>query len=147
MPGGALLFSGRRQPSCDGMSRMMREYHVRFCEGLGVKFPGPTRHKQTLRPCRRYVCFTPDSRHSSPTSAFLPIASALPPAPDVEGTLGDGLKLTQSRPAGDEVCGRQAYRNSRFCAPPDSGTLSLRDQVAGFFDCDLWQINADRAIL
>ncbi len=28
MPGGALLFSGRRQPSCDGMSRMMREYHV-----------------------------------------------------------------------------------------------------------------------
>ena len=25
----------------------MREYHVRFCEGLGVKFPGPTRHKQT----------------------------------------------------------------------------------------------------
>ncbi len=46
MPGGALLFNGRRQPSCDGMSRMMREYHVRFCEGLGVKFPGPTRHKQ-----------------------------------------------------------------------------------------------------
>ncbi len=41
------LFSGRRQPSCDGMSRMMREYHVRFCEGLGVKFPGPTRHKPT----------------------------------------------------------------------------------------------------
>jgi hypothetical protein len=25
---------------------MMREYHVRFCEGLGVKFPGPTRQKQ-----------------------------------------------------------------------------------------------------
>ena len=21
----------------------MREYHVRICEGLGVKFPGPTR--------------------------------------------------------------------------------------------------------
>ncbi len=44
LPGGALLFSGGRQPSCDGMSRMMREYHVRFCEGLGAKFPGPTRH-------------------------------------------------------------------------------------------------------
>ncbi len=29
-----------------GYSRMMREYHVRFCEGLGVKFPGPTRHKR-----------------------------------------------------------------------------------------------------
>jgi hypothetical protein len=23
---------------------MMREYQVRICEGLGVKFPGPTRH-------------------------------------------------------------------------------------------------------
>ncbi len=25
------------------MSPMMREYHVRICEGPGVKFPGPTR--------------------------------------------------------------------------------------------------------
>jgi len=23
----------------------MREYHVRICEGLGVKFPGSTRHE------------------------------------------------------------------------------------------------------
>ena len=37
------IFNGRRQPSCDGTSRMMREHHVRFCEGLGVKFPGSTR--------------------------------------------------------------------------------------------------------
>jgi hypothetical protein len=42
-PGGALLFNGRRQPSRDGTSRMMREYQVRICEGLGVQFPGPTR--------------------------------------------------------------------------------------------------------
>ncbi len=42
------MFSGRRLPSCDGMSRMMREYHVRFCEGLGVKFPGPTRQLETF---------------------------------------------------------------------------------------------------
>ncbi|MCP4244037.1 MAG: recombinase family protein, partial [bacterium] len=27
------------------MSRMMREYHVRICERLGVKFPGPTRRR------------------------------------------------------------------------------------------------------
>src|SRR5215204_7377099 len=38
------MFNGRRQPSCDGTSRMTRECQVRFCEGLGVKFPGPTRH-------------------------------------------------------------------------------------------------------
>jgi plastocyanin len=27
-----------------GTSRMNREVQVRFCERLGVKFPGPTRH-------------------------------------------------------------------------------------------------------
>ena len=36
-------FAGRRQPSLSGTSRMRREFHVRICEGLGVKFPGPTR--------------------------------------------------------------------------------------------------------
>jgi hypothetical protein len=30
----------------------MREYHVRICEGLGVKFPGSTRQLQTLQPWR-----------------------------------------------------------------------------------------------
>ena len=39
------MFNGRRQPSCGGTSRMMREYQVRICERLGVKFPGPTRPK------------------------------------------------------------------------------------------------------
>jgi hypothetical protein len=37
------MFKGRRQPSCDGTSRMTRECQVRICERLGVKFPGPTR--------------------------------------------------------------------------------------------------------
>ena len=27
----------------------MREYHVRICERLGVKFPGPTRQKRTTQ--------------------------------------------------------------------------------------------------
>src|SRR5262249_3703675 len=40
------IINGRRQPSLGGTSRMMREYHVRICEGLGVKFPESTRHKQ-----------------------------------------------------------------------------------------------------
>jgi hypothetical protein len=46
------MFSGRRQPSRGGTSRMMREYHVRICEGLGVKFPGPTRHERRFRDVR-----------------------------------------------------------------------------------------------
>src|SRR5713101_3885321 len=33
------IFNGRRQPSRGGTSRMMREYQVRICERLGVKFP------------------------------------------------------------------------------------------------------------
>ena len=41
--GGAQNVSGRRQPWCGDTSRMNREVHVRICEGLGVKFPGPTR--------------------------------------------------------------------------------------------------------
>jgi hypothetical protein len=40
------MFNGRRQPSRGGTSRMTRECQVRFCERLGVKFPGPTRHAQ-----------------------------------------------------------------------------------------------------
>ena len=38
--------NGRRQPSRGGTSRMMREYQVRICERLGVKFPGPTRQRR-----------------------------------------------------------------------------------------------------
>ena len=40
------MFNGRRQPSRGGTSRMTREYQVRFCERLGVKFPGPTRQTE-----------------------------------------------------------------------------------------------------
>jgi hypothetical protein len=43
------MFSGRRQPSCDGTSRMTRECQVRFCERLGVKYPGPTRQSRRIR--------------------------------------------------------------------------------------------------
>src|SRR3974390_2579231 len=46
----SLTTNGRRQPSIDGTSRMMREYQVRICEGLGVKFPGPTRHSRRFPP-------------------------------------------------------------------------------------------------
>ena len=41
--GGTPGLDGRRQPSLGGTSRMNREVHVRFCERLGVQFPGPTR--------------------------------------------------------------------------------------------------------
>src|ERR1700746_2868180 len=40
------IVNGRRQPSCDGTSRMNREVHVRICERLGGKCPGPTRQSR-----------------------------------------------------------------------------------------------------
>ena len=43
------MFNGRRQPSRGGTSRMTRECQVRICEGLGVKFPGPTRQSEKSR--------------------------------------------------------------------------------------------------
>src|SRR5271157_5154433 len=43
-------FDGRRQPSVGDTSRMNREVHVRICEGLGVKFPGPTRQNGPQTP-------------------------------------------------------------------------------------------------
>jgi hypothetical protein len=45
------MFNGRRQPSCGGTSRMTRECQVRFCEGLGVKSPEPTRHSRRSANC------------------------------------------------------------------------------------------------
>src|SRR5215207_7406162 len=57
------MLKGRRQPSRGGTSRMTRECQVRFCEGLGVKFPGPTRQTRTT---------------------FLGVACPLPPRPLVK---------------------------------------------------------------
>jgi hypothetical protein len=65
----SLMINGRRQSSCDGTSRMNREVHVRFCERLGVQFPGPTRQKRPVNtpaavaPCplcpSKQTCGTP----------------------------------------------------------------------------------------
>ena len=49
------MFNGRRQPSCGGTSRMTRECHVRFCERLGVQFPGPTRQTNLVVRCLPYM--------------------------------------------------------------------------------------------
>src|SRR5947208_15481573 len=57
------MFNGRRQPSRDGTSRMTREYQVRFCERLGVKFPGPTRQNLPLPHRNTDDRFAPTNRH------------------------------------------------------------------------------------
>src|SRR5215216_1113740 len=70
------IINGRRQPSSDGTSRMMREYQVRFCEGLGVKFPGPTRHSRRGGQAATSTCFRtppePDIKSSCPFQREVP---------------------------------------------------------------------------
>jgi len=41
--GGARRFRWRAAALGDGTSRVMGDRQARICEGLGVKFPGPTR--------------------------------------------------------------------------------------------------------
>ena len=65
-----LIINGRRQPSLGGTSRMMREYHVRICEGLGVKFPGSTRQRRLCGPDDRRVRSCPNSGCSRMTAAI-----------------------------------------------------------------------------
>ncbi len=43
-------------------SRVKREFHARFWERLGVKFPRATRHKPKFAAPRQFVRLTPDSR-------------------------------------------------------------------------------------
>src|SRR5881227_991672 len=85
-------FNGRRQHSRGGTSRMMREYQVRFCERLGVKFPGPTRQKHALPHCNSNGRFTSISGHK----VDVLIAHRLP-TPSGETALGPAM--TQCRPA------------------------------------------------
>jgi len=73
--GGARSSNGRRQPSIDGTSRMMREYQVRICERLGVKFPGPTRQSRHFGrvPVTSGLPLRADSNRTSLEVRFVPI--------------------------------------------------------------------------
>ncbi len=46
--GGTEWLERKVQPSLSGTSRVTGDSHARFCEGLGVKFPGPTRPDLTV---------------------------------------------------------------------------------------------------
>jgi hypothetical protein len=44
----------RKAAAFDGTSQMMREYQVRICERLKVKFPGPTRQSRLTDPSKQH---------------------------------------------------------------------------------------------
>ena len=52
----------------------MREYQVRICERLGVKFPGPTRHSRPKWALRTMSAFLPlaTRQRTSPVVRFVP---------------------------------------------------------------------------
>src|ERR1019366_9574983 len=83
--------NGRRRPSCDGTSRMTREWQVRICERLVVKYPGPTRHKRTTHrgPKTTFVRCYPKSGHSADGLAGLNLKASLGPK---------GFKVTKFNP-------------------------------------------------
>ncbi len=64
------MFNGRRQPSRGGTSRMTRECQVRICEGLGVKFPGPTRRHRSGVLHAPEAQYTRDLPAATPNPAF-----------------------------------------------------------------------------
>src|ERR1700720_2088570 len=66
------MFNGSRQPSIDGTSRMMREYQVRICERLGVKFPGPTRQRRKSSMRANVFCSSFNNGHQD--HSLVPIA-------------------------------------------------------------------------
>src|SRR5258708_8573010 len=57
------IFNGRRQPSCDGTNRMIREYQFRICERLGVNFPVPTRQNEKVHCRKNFYLFYPHNHY------------------------------------------------------------------------------------
>src|SRR6476660_768024 len=58
----------REEPDVQWKAAALARWHepddaIRFCERLGVQFPGPTRQKYVLPQCKRNRRFTSTSRH------------------------------------------------------------------------------------
>src|SRR6516162_10212395 len=97
------LINGRRQPSRGGTSRMTRECQVRFCERLGVQFPGPTR--QNPNPPSRPLCQLWPAADITPLGLPPLCAKALnrsrgrvPEAPDTVDPIVGGDALFETKP-------------------------------------------------
>ena len=86
----------RRQPSKSGTSRINREIYVRFCERLGVKFPGPTR--PDFAPSSRLRRLRRASRFGSYPAALTNFVSTLIP------------------PKGEKTGGSMELPHAMFCS-------------------------------
>ena len=133
------IVNERRQPSCDGTSRINREVHVRICERLGVKCPGPTRQKRRFE-CASTVSAIASLIGHSGSSAFRPttttavsmsltgscFSSESAPGPSIMGVEDEAEQSTE-RPCCNErqvqAIGRThlIHRPARDIIPPQGG--------------------------
>ena len=132
---------------------MTRECQVRFCEGLGVKFPGPTR--QNIPNRQRHVCSAPESRR------WARYIQDLQPAPWVgfSDSIPNFLRMNQAHrsasssrqridhPPSGRSGGRCGHsRCSHSLSPPRAGEQGVCLPLIGPLACAaLWRRRPDRA--
>jgi hypothetical protein len=115
------MFNGRRQPSRDGTSRMTRECQVRFCEGLGVKFPGPTRQTRRFRDVRDMSGLPQTADISGPGRHFAFV-------PKAEVSCGQsGQQAPRDRRCG---CDQRGETGEQPQARPRNSLRAVREQAA-----------------
>src|SRR6516164_3793723 len=93
---------GGRQPSMDGTSRVTGDCHARFCERLGVQFPGATRRGQRVTAVPIATRFPTTFR---PMAGKCRKAYTRPiPASKVERLLGKGASHEKLQTTGNSPC-------------------------------------------
>jgi hypothetical protein len=122
------MFNGRRQPSRGGTSPMTRECQVLFCEGLGVKFPGPTRQFRLSEQAPITSAGAGTFGSSIPNSRSL--ASAEPPSACCAEALVFDISDAAARPAANTV------RRSMFSMVPCSFLKFRRTMLIVFAQDD-----------
>ena len=110
------MFNGRRQPSRDGTSRMTRECQVRFCERLGVKFPGPTRQSASFRQSLADVRFSEEPTFAADLQQLFGSADQRPcrPRKGSRHSTSDQEVLRATQPRRESLGSRQLRLG---CAP------------------------------
>jgi len=113
------IVNGRRQPSCDGTSRMNREVHVQIYERLGVKCSGPTR--QTAKNSRKTLTseLPPITDMVRPRGNALRLPSAAKLDRNVDVGDWDGLALHHDRTIGPaRTCESSTRLRNSLILPP-----------------------------
>ena len=134
------IINGRRQPSHGGTSRMMREYHVRICEGLGVQLPGSTRHYRRLDDVRGMSAYPPKAVFARRQAAGTGPAQTRPGA-----TIAVRVHVRARRAPFTTAGWRKMVARLGVPAKRCAGCCDGRDTPAGYAcRCPGWQVESRR---